>query len=95
MSLEEVEQQSIEQPAEPPVISVKEWMITLLIMSVPIVGLVFLFIWGFGKGHHPSKTNYAKSRLLLLLILTPFYIAYFVFVIFYMDDFINQSMNQY
>ena len=29
--------------------SVKDWLITLLIMAIPIVGLVMLFIYAFGN----------------------------------------------
>lgn len=30
-------------------VSVKEWVITLLIMVIPIVNLVMIFVWAFGS----------------------------------------------
>lgn len=53
--------------AEEP-ISVKEWVITLLILAIPIVNLVMLFVWGFGDGTKKSKSNFAKATLIMFVI---------------------------
>lgn len=50
-------------------ITVGEWIITSLIMIVPIVNIVMLFIWAFGGGDTPiSKKNWAKATLICMLI---------------------------
>ncbi len=45
-------------------VSLGDWMITLLILQIPIVGIVMLFVWAFGANTHPSKANWAKAMLL-------------------------------
>jgi heme/copper-type cytochrome/quinol oxidase subunit 2 len=47
-----------------PVVPVSEWIITMLIASIPVVGQIMLFVWGFGSGTNPSKANWAKATLL-------------------------------
>ena len=49
-------------------ISVGDWVVTILITALPIIGLVMLFIWGFGSGTPVSKANYAKAALIWLAI---------------------------
>lgn len=54
-------------PAEK-VMSVQDWLITLIIMLIPIINVIMLFVWGFGSGTQASKANWAKASLLVLLI---------------------------
>ena len=46
--------------------SVGEWLISMLIMIIPIVNIVMLFIWGFG-GPDPRR-NYARASLIWMAI---------------------------
>lgn len=34
----------------------------------PIVNLVILFVWGFGGGANPNKSNFAKASFIWMLI---------------------------
>ena len=45
-----------------------QWMLTTFLAQLPIAGLVLLFIWAFGSGHHPSKSNWAKACLIWFAI---------------------------
>ena len=47
-------------------ISVGEWVITIIIIAIPIVGFIMLFIWGFGSDTQPSKANWAKATLIMI-----------------------------
>ncbi|MEM6360970.1 MAG: hypothetical protein AAF149_14190 [Bacteroidota bacterium] len=58
------------------VMSVKDWVITLLISIIPFVGFVMLFVWGFGSGTNPNKANWAKAALVMFLIMI---VLYFIF----------------
>jgi hypothetical protein len=49
--------------------SVKDWLITLIIMIIPLVNIIMLFVWGFGGGTNLNKANWAKAQLLLFVIL--------------------------
>lgn len=49
-------------------VSVGNWIVTYLIMAIPVVGLVMLFVWAFGNNSEPSKSNWAKASLIWMLI---------------------------
>ena len=55
--------------------SVKDWLITMLIMIIPIVNIVMLFIWGFGNPD--SRRNYARATLIWMAI------SFVLLIIFY------------
>ena len=46
--------------------SIGDWIITSLIVAIPIVGFIMLFVWGFGSNAQPSKANWAKATLIML-----------------------------
>ena len=47
-------------------IYVGEWVITIIIIAIPIVGFIMLFVWGFGSNTQPSKANWAKAALIMI-----------------------------
>ncbi len=49
-------------------VSVGEWMLTMLIMVIPLVNLIMLLVWAFGSGTDRSKANWAKATLLWMVI---------------------------
>lgn len=58
--------------------SVKDWLITMLITMIPFVGIIMVFVWAFKKDVNPSKSSYMKALLLFLAII----ILIFVTIIF-------------
>ncbi|NQX66535.1 hypothetical protein HQN90_10400 [Paenibacillus alba] len=60
------------------VLSVKDWMITILLLAIPIVNIVMLFVWAFGGGVNPTKANYAKASLIWAVIGIVLYIIFVV-----------------
>ncbi len=54
--------------------SVGDWMLTLLLASIPLVGVVMLFVWAFGDSTNLSKKNWAKATLIFLAILLVLYL---------------------
>ncbi|NIK78812.1 ABC-type multidrug transport system permease subunit [Paenibacillus castaneae] len=63
-----------------PVITVKEWMLTTLIMIIPIVNIIMMFVWAFGEGN-PTKKNYFKASLLWAAIVLVIYLIIFIIII--------------
>ena len=51
------------------VLSVKDWAITIFITSIPLVGFIMLFVWGFSDNTNLNKKNWAKGYLLIMLII--------------------------
>jgi uncharacterized membrane protein YdbT with pleckstrin-like domain len=48
-------------------LTVGDWLITLFIQSIPIVGFIMLFVWAFGDNTHPSKKTWAQASLIFLV----------------------------
>lgn len=65
--MEEVYQDSRSQ-----IMTVGDWVITILITAIPIVGLVMLFVWAFGDNQNQNKANWAKANLIWMLIMFVF-----------------------
>lgn len=51
-----------------PPVSVGDWMVTLLLASIPLVNLVMFFVWAFSDGTNRSKANWSKATLIYGLI---------------------------
>ncbi|MEK4484078.1 hypothetical protein MHH81_00565 [Psychrobacillus sp. FSL H8-0484] len=62
--------------------SIGEWVLTMLIMIIPIVNIVMLFIWGFGNPD--PRRNYARASLIWMAIsivlIIIFYGVFFAFI---------------
>lgn len=59
-------------------VSVGDWMITYLLMCIPLVNIILLFVWAFGSNTPQSKANWAKASLLWILLAIIFYIIVFL-----------------
>ena len=60
--------------------SSSDWLLTIFLGGLPIVGLVFLLIWSFGDNQPLERANYAKATLIWTLI--GLGIAAFFFILF-------------
>jgi len=65
-------------------ISFLNWLGTMLLPYIPVVGwiayLIMLFVWSFGKGTDETKKNWARARLvsgIIIIILGLIYITMF------------------
>jgi heme/copper-type cytochrome/quinol oxidase subunit 2 len=59
-------------------VSVGEWMLTLFLCAIPIVGIVMLFVWAFGSSANPNKANWAKAALIWMAIIFVLYLIIFI-----------------
>jgi uncharacterized membrane protein YidH (DUF202 family) len=50
------------------VISVKEWILTMIILAIPLLNLIMLFIWSFSQSVNINKRNYSRATLILMAI---------------------------
>jgi len=72
------------------VLSVKDWLITLLISAIPLVNIVMLIIWAFGDSTNINKANWSKATLILIGIMIA---LYFVFFILFFGAFMGSTTN--
>lgn len=68
-----------------PIVTFKEWIITSLILIIPIVNIVMMFVWAFSSSTNPSKANYFKAQLLLAAIIL---VLYILIVVLFLGSFI-------
>lgn len=73
-------QQAYSRAEDTSVMSIKDWVITLFITAIPLVGFVMLFVWAFGSDTNLNKQNWAKGTLILVAIIAALY--FIVFVLF-------------
>jgi hypothetical protein len=50
------------------VVTTGNWIITYLIMCIPLINIIMLFVWAFGGGAQASKANWAKASLIWIVI---------------------------
>ena len=58
-----------------PIVSVKEWLLTNLILMIPLVNIVMMLVWAFGSNTNPNKANYFKAALILFAIVMAIYLV--------------------
>ena len=61
-------------PNDTAVMTVKDWLITLLILAIPIVNPIMIFVWAFGDGNKNRKhlmQAYLWIALVCLIIMIP------------------------
>jgi hypothetical protein len=49
-------------------VSVGNWMLTMVLMGIPIINIILLFVWAFGSNTEISKANWAKAALVWMLL---------------------------
>ncbi len=70
-----------------------DWLVTLIIQMIPLVGLIMLFVWAFGDSTHPSKKTWAQASLIMMLIGIVLAIIFIGVLISMFGSLINSGMN--
>lgn len=50
-----------------PVMTTGQWVLTMIVFMIPLVNIIMLFVWAFGRGN-PNRANFCKALLLICLI---------------------------
>lgn len=68
---------NVNQPSETK--GIGSWILTYIIVGLPIVGLIMLLVWSFGDSTkaNPTFRNWARAQLLVYVIV---FVASFLFV---------------
>ena len=64
-----------------PVMTIGDWIVTSIVLAIPLVNLIMAFVWGFGSNTNPNKANYCKAWLIVIAIFVALYILLVVFAI--------------
>jgi len=49
--------------------TVGDWMITMLILAIPVVNIIMYLVWAFGSSGNMSRKTYCQAGLLWMVIL--------------------------
>ncbi|MBI1177866.1 hypothetical protein GC207_10570 [bacterium] len=60
------------------IMTVGDWMVTLLILSLPLVNLIMILVWAFSSGGNPNRRNYCLATLLWFVIVAALTITMFI-----------------
>ncbi len=58
--------------------SVKDWLITLVIMMIPLVGFIMLFVYAFSDNENVNKKNWAKAQLIVMAVVLGLLFLFFI-----------------
>jgi len=50
------------------VISTGEWVASKFLLFIPVVNIIFLFVWAFSKTENKNKSNWAKATLIVYVL---------------------------
>lgn len=50
------------------VVSIANWIVTMILVAIPIINIIMLVVWAFSSSTPKSKANWAKATLLLMVI---------------------------
>jgi hypothetical protein len=51
-----------------PPINLGDWIISVLVTKIPLIGFIMLIVWALDKNIDPNKSNWAKAELIVSLI---------------------------
>lgn len=55
-------------PYQWPAMTLGNWIVTFLLMCIPIANIVLMFVWAFGSNVNPSKKTYFQAALIMMLV---------------------------
>lgn len=64
--------------ATPDTLSVGNWVVTFIILAIPLVNIGAIFYWAFGGSVNPNKRTYAQASLIMFGIGVALYLLIFV-----------------
>lgn len=61
--------------------SLKEWLITDLLLLIPCANFILIFVWAFSSSEKKSKSNFFKAQLIFMGCILAFYLLLFIIAI--------------
>ncbi|HNX38492.1 MAG TPA: hypothetical protein PL124_10350 [Candidatus Cloacimonadota bacterium] len=57
-----------------PIMTVGNWVVTILLMCIPLVNLIMLIVWASSSSENPNRKNWAIAYLIFMAIGIVFWI---------------------
>ena len=61
-------------------VSIGNWLLTSLLMCIPLINIILLFVWAFGGNTPVSKANWAKAALIWAVISVIISVLFFLMI---------------
>ncbi|HOD93336.1 MAG TPA: hypothetical protein PL054_05640 [Clostridia bacterium] len=87
------QQPYMQKPDTSATVSVLDWVLTIIVMSIPCVNVIMLFVYAF-TGDKESKKNYFKARLILIAASIIASVIFWVVLIIVLGPKIPQFLEQ-
>ena len=68
------------EQAGSPAMSVGDWVLTIFLTSLPLIGIILLFVWAFGDNQKIDRANWSKATLIWFAIGV---VIGFIFLVFF------------
>lgn len=79
-----------QKSGEENIMTTKEWVLNLFLISIPIVGIIMLLVWAFGDDNgNKTRKNFSRGYLLFSLIVTAVVIVIYVIMVVFILAAVN------
>lgn len=51
-----------------PVLSTGDWILTLIVLSIPFVNIPIMLYWALSSSGNPNRKNFSKAFVLIMLL---------------------------
>ncbi|WP_075351812.1 hypothetical protein [Algoriphagus marinus] len=59
---------NIPEEFKKPPVTLGDWIISVIVTKIPLIGFIMLIVWAVDKNTDPNKANWAKAELIVKLI---------------------------
>ncbi|MCL2152635.1 MAG: hypothetical protein FWH57_06720 [Oscillospiraceae bacterium] len=87
--------QQYQDPAAWPHMRLRDWIVTQLMLLIPIANIVFIFMWAFGKDVNPSKKSYFQATLIWFAVAIVITILMSIFMVSLFSSIFSGFANYY
>ncbi|MDR3925779.1 MAG: hypothetical protein Q3X47_05560 [Dorea sp.] len=56
----------------------KDWILTLIVLLIPCVGIVMYFVWAFESNGNINRRNFCRAQLIIFAVLLGIYLVLFI-----------------
>ena len=63
-----MENQELQTTRNQSIVTIGDWIITMILMCIPFVNFIMLLVWAFSAATPVSKANWSKATLIFMLI---------------------------
>ncbi len=69
-----------QKPTVFPAVKTGEWMLSMFLLGIPLIGFIMLLVWAFSSDTNPSKSSWAKATLIWGIIATVVWVVVYLII---------------